>query len=280
MTSVRDVMSEKPVAAVVPSARREVLKLFLKHGYSGFPVLKQDSRKLVGVVTRQDLLAQPDEDQLALLMNPNPLTTGPQEHVRDAARIIRDAQTRTLPVVSGNNDLVGVVTPADLLEVLRSQRGPIGPHLRNRFVPCSAATPASVAFEVIRRTRASALPILDDEGVLCGILTDGDLLSHAEVTDTIVRTITGIGGDSDEWTWEGLRDLRRLEHAQTRIDLPKTPVSKFMIRDVVTVTPHTTVAESAERMLTGHFSQLPVVDGENHVLDVLSDYDLTGALLT
>lgn len=280
MTSVRDVMTEKPVAATVPSSRRDLMPLFLKHGHAGFPVVRAGSQKLLGLVTRHDILSQPDEDQVALLMNPNPLTTYPTAHVREAARMLRHGQARTLPVVTNENDLVGILTPADLLEVLRGQAGPVSPHLGRRHVPVHRGTPAPVAFEILRSTRVGALPVLGDDGALCGILTDGDLLERAEVTDTIVHTVAGIAAEGDEWTWEGLRDVRRLQHATTRIDLPPRPVGDFMVADVVTVMPQTSVGQAAARMLEGNFSQLPVVDGEGRVVDLLTDVDLLGVLLT
>lgn len=279
MTSVREVMTPDPVVATVPSARRELLKLFLQHEFAGYPVVKVGSKKLVGLVTRQRILDQPDEDQVALLMDPNPPTTYPEAHVREAARTLSASRLRTLPVVTSANDLTGVITPADLLEVLRAHRGLVSTFRANRAVPCHESTPANVAMEALRITRASALPVLDSEGLLSGIVTDGDLLSHAEVTDTIVRSVTGIGGDSDEWTWEGLRDVRRLEHAQTRIDMPRRPVADFMVREVQTVLPTATVGEAAHKMLAGRLSQLPVVDGENRLVDLLYDLDLVAALL-
>lgn len=270
----------EPVAATVPAARRELLRLFLRHGFAGFPVVKEASRKLAGVILRQDVLDHPEEDQVALLMNPNPFTTYPEATLREAARLTHDNRLRVLPVVSGSNDLVGVLTPREFLQTLGRQRGLVSGHLRRVFVPAHESTPARVALEIMSVTRASALPVLNNEGRLAGIVTDADLLGQVNVTDAVVKTVSGMGGDSDEWTWEGLRDLRRLQHTTTQMDLPRAPLRDFMVRPVLSVSVHTSVAEAATLMLTHHINQLPVVDAEQRVLDVLTDVDLVGALLT
>lgn len=279
MTSVRAVMTPNPVVATVPGMRRDLLKLFLKHPFAGLPVVKSGQKKLVGLVTRAEVLTQPDEDQVALLMNPNPFTTYPEAHVREAARMIFQNNLRMLPVVNGANELVGVLTPADLLGLLQTHRGFVSTYLRRHVVPCFAQTPANVALEIFRSTRARALPLLSESGLLCGILTDADLLAQAQVTDTIVKTVAGAGEDSDEWTWEGLRDVQRLEHATTRIDVPARPVAEFMVQDVVTVRPNAPVGEAARKMLERNLSQLPVVEGEGRVVDLLTDLDLVAALV-
>ena len=43
-------------------------------GISGVPVLK--NKKLVGIITRKDLLRKPEETQLGLLMESKPITIG------------------------------------------------------------------------------------------------------------------------------------------------------------------------------------------------------------
>lgn len=271
-------MVTPPVAATVPGVRRDLVKLFVQHGFSGFPVVKEGSRKLVGVVTRQHIFNQPDEDQVALLMDPNPATTYAAAPLREAARLMSERELRTLPVVNASNDLVGVLTPLELLPAL-PPRGLVSSHLRRRrLVPVYRATPVRVALEILRTTGARALPVLDDAGRLAGLVTDSDLLKRARVTDTIIRTVTGSAADTDEWTWDRVRDERRLQHATTRIDLPTVAVDSVMVRPVISCSPTTTLREAAQKMVEARIGQLPVVEDEGRVVGLLTDIDVLAAL--
>ncbi|HID02294.1 MAG TPA: CBS domain-containing protein, partial [Desulfobacterales bacterium] len=71
---VKDVMTSNVIFAEVPGTREQVLKLMLKHKVMGLPVVKKRTKKLVGIVTRTDLMKKPKEEQLALLMTRNPIT--------------------------------------------------------------------------------------------------------------------------------------------------------------------------------------------------------------
>ncbi|HDQ15522.1 MAG TPA: CBS domain-containing protein, partial [Bacteroidetes bacterium] len=64
---VEDVMSEKLIVGYVPGTVKDALKILAKNNVSGMPVLKKDTKKVVGVVTRTDIFRNTDEDQLALI---------------------------------------------------------------------------------------------------------------------------------------------------------------------------------------------------------------------
>ena len=52
------------------------------------------------------------------------------------------------------------------------------------------------------------------------------------------------------------------------------PAKAVMAKDVITVAPETTVYETAKRMLAHGVSAVPVVDGENRPLGLVSEGDL------
>jgi CBS domain-containing protein len=52
------------------------------------------------------------------------------------------------------------------------------------------------------------------------------------------------------------------------------PAKAVMARNAVTVSPETTVVETARRMLAHHVSALPVVDAENRPLGMVSEGDV------
>jgi acetoin utilization protein AcuB len=96
-------------------------------------LLVMDGKRLVGIVTDRDLRqAAPssksplttsereefmDELKVAEVMSRKLITAFPDTTVREAARVMVSEKIGCLPVVSGNQ-LVGIVTETDLLEVL------------------------------------------------------------------------------------------------------------------------------------------------------------------
>jgi len=69
---VSDFMTTDVVSVEIPGNRDDVLKILKRTGISGVPVLKDG--KLVGIITRKDLLRKAEETQLGLLMTHDPIT--------------------------------------------------------------------------------------------------------------------------------------------------------------------------------------------------------------
>jgi len=279
MPRVKDEMVREPVAATVPATRRELLALFRSRGHAGFPVVKGDTRKLVGVVTRQHVFEQPDEAQVALLMDPNPPTTYPEAPLREAARLVVQHRLRVLPVVNGANDLVGLLSPRELLTGIPIPNGHVASLLSRRLVPVHQATPTNVALEVLRVTRATALPLLDDDGRFAGLVTDGDILAHMRVAETTVRSVAGLAAESDAWRWEGLREERSVRHGSRSLELPNVPVASIARRNVETLGPNAALQEAVDLFLGGAVHHVPIVADEGHIIDLLSESDVLAALL-
>ena len=74
--TVADYMTTEVVRVEIPGNRDDVLKILKRTGISGVPVLKEG--KLVGIITRKDLLRKSDETQLGLLMARDPITVSPE----------------------------------------------------------------------------------------------------------------------------------------------------------------------------------------------------------
>jgi CBS domain-containing protein len=275
---VHEVMQADAPLATVPGNRVELLHLFAKHNRQGFAVVKQGTKKLAGLVLRADLLRHPHENQTAMLMNPNASTMYAQAHLQEAARLMVDANVPILPVVTGSNDVVGVISTLDILEIMTAHAGRVQAHLRRHVVPIHQGTPAIVAKEILDITGAPALPVLDPLGRLTGIVTDFDLLQRASVRHTTQTTTVGIEPDEDDWNREGLRNVRSLAHPTSELQLPDVAVERLMVRKVISVNPLTPIGEAAQLMVTHGIHQVPVVDPKGKLLDLLTDLDVVAAL--
>ena len=180
---VEELMTREPIVAEVPGHRDDALRLLVQHSVSGVPVVKSKTRKLAGVVTRSDIFRQPEEEQLALIMTSQPQIVGPKDEVARAARIFWERRIHGLPVVQGD-ELVGVISPSDVLRVIAEQNSKRTVDefmVKGNVAPVFEETPLTVAWEIMRVCHQNALPVLDPETRLVGIVADSDLLDRKSV---------------------------------------------------------------------------------------------------
>jgi len=276
---VKDLMSKELIVAYVPSTVREALKILAKHNVSGMPVLKKGTRRLAGVVTRSDIFRNPDEEQLAMVMNSNPHTIGEDDDIEEAARIFYENRIHGLPVLDKERNLVGIISPTDLLKLIEEKDNRyVENYYTTSCVPVYEETPLPALMEIITITNESALPVLNGEGRLVGIVTDGDLFKLSHIKDSISKSEFGLGDDEDAWTWEGIRDVLRLYYSTSKIDLPPVPVKEVMVREVEKASRKTPISEVAKIMLKKKISQLPVIGSDDRLIGMITDIDLMKAI--
>ncbi len=279
MTTVEEVMTHNPITAEIPGSRNDVLKLMVKHNLTGVPIVKKSDGSLAGMVTRNDIFQNPEEDQLAIVMNRDPLVLSPKDSLEHAAKIMITRQVTHFPVVE-NKKLIGILTPTDLLyEVEKKASGvPVEEIALSPCVPIYQDAPLRVALVTFKASRVNALPVLDANGLLSGILTDRDVFNKSLINGSIALTALGIGGDEDEWTWEGLRNVMKLWFEVSKIEMPAIPVRDIMIRSPTTVFKKTNVSEAARTMRRNDFGQLPVVDSKDKLVAMLYDINVISIL--
>lgn len=272
---VEDVMSKELIVGYVPGTVKDALKILAKHNVSGMPILKKDTKNVVGVLTRSDIFRNPEEDQLALLMTDEFEYVKTDQDVKDAAKLLYENRFHGLPVLNNRNNLVGIISPTDILKQLPDEIDEVIEHyFTNLVVPVYQDTPINVIMEIISVTRENALPVLNDERKLCGIVTDGDLFKLSHIKESVSHSDMGMGGDEDEWTWEGIRDTVRLHYSTSEVTLPPVPVKQVMVDDVIKATKNTPVHEVANKMIKNKISHIPVVDSDDRLLGMVTDIDL------
>jgi len=276
---VEEVMSTDLIVGYVPGTVKSALDLLAKHNVSGMPILKKDTKKVVGVLTRTDIFKNADEEQLALIMSKEVHSVTNDQDIKDAAKLLFEKRIHGLPVVNKKKNLVGIISPKDVLKVLsdKNEREAEN-YFTNIVAPTHQDTPINIAMEIINITNENALPILNDELKLSGIVTDGDLFKLSHIRESVSQTNMGMGGDEDQWTWEGIRDIVRLHYSTSEVTLPQIPVKEIMITDVVKGFKNTTVSELANGMLKHDISHIPIVDADERLIGMISDIDLMACM--
>jgi CBS domain-containing protein len=276
---VEELMSQDLIVGYVPGTVRDALKILAKHNVSGMPILKKETKTVVGVLTRTDIFRNPEEDQIALLMSDNYQYVEKDYTIKEAAKLLYENRIHGLPVINNRKNLVGIISPTDILKNLHKNiSDKIETYFTNLVVPIYQATPINIVMEIISITHEHALPVLNDERRLIGIVTDGDLFKLSHIKESVSQTDLGMGGVEDAWTWEGIRDTVRLHYSTSEVSLPQVAVKEIMVSNVVRASSNTPVNEVADMMLKNHISHIPVIDSNDHLIGMVTDIDLMACM--
>ncbi|MCX6691053.1 MAG: CBS domain-containing protein [Methanoregula sp.] len=270
-------MTSDVVHVEIPGNRDDVLKILKRTGISGVPVIK--NKKLVGIITRKDLLQKPEETQLGLLMTTKPVTISPDADIREAARLLVTRRIRRLPVVESGK-LVGLLSVADIIHAIAQMK--IKEEIKDSFMSQTFAlweeTPLPVVGRVMEISGVDAIPILDAESRLQGIISERDLIRTSSIEDSVGVSDFSNGTDDDEWTWESIRDMHTLSYSISKVQLPDRPVKTAMVKNVVAVPQNAEVSECALKMRRARVDQLPVINGDKRLVAMLYDRELLKVL--
>jgi IMP dehydrogenase len=101
-----------------------------------------------------------------------PLSVSPRATLRDVQGIIRKRAHDLVVVVDDDRRPLGIVTHADLRD--RDQYSPASSFMASRMVTIPAGTPNRDAFLLMEEQRVKAVPVVDAERRLVGVLTRDD----------------------------------------------------------------------------------------------------------
>ena len=274
--TVADIMTAAPIVVEVPGSRSDAINIMVRNGLTGLPVIRSSDGKLMGVVSRRDVFRKFDEDQLSLIMKKGCITVTPETTIEEAARIFSTKRIHRLPVVD-NGKLVGIVTPTDMLRLVKEMKTDLLAEdvIRTTCVTADEDEPLTYTIPAMRISDVPALPVLDAQGKLVGILTDRDLFSD-QVKNTDDLKALGI---ADVGNMAGARNVLPLFYTATdKYMSDDRKVKDFMVKDPYTVFKKTNVSEVAKIMLTNDFGQIPVHGNKDELVGMVYDVDVLCAL--
>jgi CBS domain-containing protein len=122
MTTCREVMTSNPTCAVPTDSVERVAQMMKSENVGPIPVVEsKDSKKLVGIVTDRDLvlkvLAEGRSGQntnVDAVMTRNVTACREDDNLDRALQAMADQQIRRIPIVNGNNEIVGIIAQADV----------------------------------------------------------------------------------------------------------------------------------------------------------------------
>ena len=276
---VKRTMSKNVVSVSVPGNREKVLDLMRKEDKAVLPVVKEDTDILVGLVTRSDLINNPDEEQIAMLMSRDLVTVNPGDDVVDAAHKMIENNVRRVPVVNDDGELVGIITSFDLVSKALTKID-IDDAVENYMITNVPTTwdksPLNVAFETMNQFGLKSVLTLDDDAKLSGILTETDFISEIEIISERSEHSSTVGTEGDKWSWDSTSVLY-IE--KNHLKFTNKLVCDVAVGNVEVANSKTKVSDCAKKMKSLNIEQIPVIGVEGDLVGLVRASDLIKALV-
>lgn len=123
-------------------------------------------------------------------------------------------------------------------------------HMTKEPVTITPDTSVSKALELMQKGKFHRIPVTDTEGKLVGLITEGVVTESSGSKQTALS----------------IYELNYL--------LSRMTVDEIMIKDVVSIDPDSFVEQAAEKMLEHEINVLPVVDGNQKVIGIITEKDI------
>lgn len=191
---VSDIMTLKPLTILVDSQIAKAARIMLENKITALPVM--ENGKLVGILTNSDvfkfLLAEYTEYKkpihVSQYMTDEVITIERWNSLLEAHSLMGTKRIRCLPVVEDGN-LIGLVTRTDLMvsdpsRMASRNNQELSLKILTQDVEKIMTTPVitvkpqdeiNVAAELMLTHKIHALPVLDDDKKMVGIITESDL---------------------------------------------------------------------------------------------------------
>ncbi|NVM03226.1 MAG: CBS domain-containing protein [Candidatus Helarchaeota archaeon] len=275
---VEEIMKKEVISVEVPNSRANILELFEKHAVKSLPVLKKGKNNLVGIVTQADLIKNPSEDQLALLMTRDPITVSAKEDIKNAIKLMIDNDLRRLPVTDNDKSLKGMLSIGDIISKGISKldiEKSIKNYILRTFTSVWEGTPLPIVPHIMRLAKKQALLVLNGKGNLSGIISQEDLIKASEIVSE--NTKSNISAETEgDFSWDASSTLLITQH---KLKLPSDKIVRdVMEKKLITAIESTSIKECADKMRKYNISQLPVLDARGILIGLITDNSLLKAL--
>ncbi len=137
------------------------------------------------------------------IMTANVTTATREMTLRDVARLLREGDMGSVPVVEGGR-LVGIVTDRDIVvRAIAEGKGPETPVAEAMTTEIFSVRPDDFAFEAVRLMgdkQVRRIPVVEADGSLAGIISIADVALEMEDEREIAETLEEISSGTAFWS--------------------------------------------------------------------------------
>jgi len=275
---VKEVMTKEVKWVEVPGSRADALELLRKLSVSAIPVVKRENNELIGMVTLRKLFENPDEEQLAMLVDRDVPTVQPDDGIEQAADKFLKSRVRRMPVLK-DGKIVGVITVRDIVYRAIAEMNiekPAADYMRPHVIVVWEGTPLKAAVEIMDLAGFRGLPVINESGNMVGIIDDSDIIKVSEVEVGSKMSQMSGRSEGDSWTWDS---EDRIYITKSQLKIPNKLVKDIMTKELVTISRKTSVSRVAQLMKQNYVEQTPVVSSDGKLVGIVRDVDLLRALV-
>ena len=136
----------------------------------------------------------------------NPITLRKEAYVKDALDIMKEYKIGGIPVVDGDNKLVGIVTNRDLRFERNHGKPVVDVMTSENLITTTEFTDFEQAADILQEHKIEKLPVVDDDFKLVGLITYKDIIKIKERPNACkdergrlrVAAAVGVSGDTTE----------------------------------------------------------------------------------
>jgi CBS domain-containing protein len=145
--------------------------------------------------------------------------------------------------------------------------------IMNSDVPCVAPSDeARTAIDLLAKSELGAVPVVDDDGKVVGIVSESDLILSDEQSDLHLPHYLNIMG--------GVVFIGSMKGFEERLDKAfATEVSDLMSADPIVAHTYEAADRVARKIADKHHNHLPVVDEDGRLAGMVTRADALAALV-
>lgn len=278
-------IASKDVISIPPSKSiKDTAKVMMEHQFRRLPITDPGSGKVLGIVTVMDILdffgggnkfniieKKYQDNFLAAINEPvreimsrDVICLSEKASVNDVVETMLSNQIGALPLVDGDDKLVGIVTERDI--ALTRAEGiddrTAQDYMTTKVFTTTPGTPVESACKIMVRNGLRRIPIVGGEAdiskaakKLLGIATSTDLIRFFNAKEF----------------FDNLNS-----NAASEI-LEKTKLSDIMVEDAIVVEPEDTIGEICELFKISNIGGVPVIKDDT-VVGIITERDILRAV--
>jgi len=278
-------IASKDVISIPPSKSiKDTAKVMMEHQFRRLPVTDPGSGKVLGIVTVMDILdffgggnkfniieKKYSDNFLAAINEPvreimsrDVVCLSEKSSVYDVVDVMLSNQIGALPLVDGDENLVGIVTERDIALSLAGEIDDrtAQDYMSTKVFTTTPGTPIESACKIMVRNGLRRIPIVGGEAdiskaakKLLGIVTSTDLIRFFNAKEFFDNLNSNAASEV----------------------LEKTKVSDIMVKDAIIVEAEDTIGEICELFKISNIGGVPVVK-DDVVIGIITERDILRAV--
>jgi predicted transcriptional regulator len=261
----------------IPSDRSLAIETMKKNDISELITLKEGSDVFLGIITMNDILSKPEEEQLALIMRRDVPVINKKDSIEKAISLFLSGEFNYLPVVE-NGNVIGIISLKEILPLINKKykiKNLISDFVdHNYFMSVWQNTPAYIASKIMLNFKVSFLGVLDDEGKFVGLLDATDMIRAGEIISGVTESDATKGESGDDWDWNWKSSVII---GTSNFYLPNKPVSNYLKKGYSTISQNLPISQAIEMFQREETRYIVVIGDNNTLIGILRDIDILKA---